>query len=138
MGFQKVEALFFMAISPKELYKFSQKEIAWIFQQKAGTQYKTGLKSLQIPIPPDPENMPAGVSFPFYGKLLIITIRKSGKAVDRNRIRRRLKAFFYQEKLYTPLLYTVIFVHPPAMKLTAQELRTYLLKLYKHAGKEEL
>lgn len=126
-----------MVISPKKLYKFSQKEITWLFQQPAVAHYKTGLKSIQIPISPDPKSTPADVSFPSYGKLLIITARKSGKAVDRNRIRRRLKAFFYQEKLYTQLLYTVIFVHPPAMKLTAQELRAYLLRLYKHAGKEE-
>jgi len=136
MGFLKAETLFFMTISPKKLHTFSRKEITWILQQNAVKKYNTGLKSIQFPIPPVSENLPAGVPLPTHGKLLIITSRKSGKAADRNRIRRRLKAFFYQEKLYTQLLYTVIFVHPFAMKLTAQELRTYLLKLYHPAGQE--
>jgi len=64
-----------------------------------------------------------------FGRILIIASRKVGNAPERNKIRRRLKSIFYEEKLYeTPYDYIVI-VKKEAVTLSFEALR----KLLRHA-----
>ena len=75
-----------------------------------------GLKLLQAPATKE------------FGKILIIIPKKSGKAFQRNLIKRRLKAIFYEEKLFeTPSIY-IIFVYKTAIELDFQDLKNFLVK----------
>lgn len=44
-----------------------------------------------------------------FGRILVITSRKVGSAPERNLVRRRLKALFYEEEWYT-LPYDFVFI----------------------------
>jgi len=65
-----------------------------------------------------------------FGRILIITSRKVGNAPQRNKIRRRLKSIFYEEKLYeTPYDYIVI-VKKEAVTLSFETLKKLLCRAY--------
>jgi len=81
-----------------------------------------GLKALQTEV-----NEHAQIS-----KLLIITPRTSGKAVQRNRLRRRMKALFYQDNLYRYKVVTAIIVYRQAHKLSFDELQQFLHACFEH------
>lgn len=61
-----------------------------------------------------------------HGKLLIVTPRKTGSAPKRNLLRRRLKAIYYQEKLYTIAAIGIIILYDHATTLSFDELKTFL------------
>ncbi len=63
------------------------------------------------------------------GRLLIITPRKSGTAPQRARIRRRIKAIFYEHKIYERGCDWIIFIKKEAMTLSFSQLRTIILSL---------
>lgn len=114
--------------STKKFFTFSQKEISIVLLHATHKKYFHGLKALQLPFSKLATLTPQPV-IPTHGKLLIITPRKAGNAVERNRIRRRLKALFYQEQLYQYLCYTTIFVNPQAMTLSFDEIKDILLSV---------
>lgn len=64
-------------------------------------------------------------------RILIITSRKVGNAVIRNKARRRIKSIFYEEKLNNIKFNLVIFCKPGIDKLTFAELRDLILKYIK-------
>ena len=66
---------------------------------------------------------PKGGSF---GKILVITPAKSGNAPQRNLIRRRLKAVFYEEQLYLSESSWIIFVKKESQSYSFQELKQLL------------
>lgn len=57
------------------------------------------------------------------GRLLIITPKKLGNAPTRNLIRRRLKALFYEERLYEKKYDFIFFCRPDITKLEFSELK---------------
>lgn len=61
-----------------------------------------------------------------YGRVLIVIPRNVGTAVERNRIRRRLKSIFYQQKIYHHGYDYLIFVKPPAATASYQEIKNDL------------
>ncbi len=61
------------------------------------------------------------------GRILIITPRASGNSPERNLIRRRFKALFYQEKLYESGFDVVIFCKKESTKLSYDQLKTTLI-----------
>ena len=61
-----------------------------------------------------------------FGKILVITPKKIGKANKRNLIRRRLKSIFYEEKLYKNLLDCIVIVKKDALGLSFDQLKTLL------------
>ncbi|MGE0207210.1 MAG: ribonuclease P protein component [Candidatus Babeliales bacterium] len=65
-----------------------------------------------------------------FGRILIVTPRKSGNAVQRNRIRRRLKSIFYQEKLFERGSDCIVFVGAQAPLLAFDDLKNLLLKAF--------
>jgi ribonuclease P protein component len=66
------------------------------------------------------------------GRILIVTPRKMGCAPERNRIRRRFKALFYQEKVYTLPYDVILFCKKESIKLSFNQLKAIInsLKTY--------
>lgn len=65
-----------------------------------------------------------------YGRILIVTPRKAGNAVERNRIRRRLKSIFFEQRLYEQPFDCIVLVTKAAITLSFEELKQLLLKAY--------
>ena len=61
-----------------------------------------------------------------FGRILVITPAKSGSAPERNLIRRRLKAIFYEEKLYTSSFSWIIFIKRESQAYTFLQLKELL------------
>ncbi|MFH1461971.1 MAG: ribonuclease P protein component [bacterium] len=104
----------------KDLFRFEKKEVDLTFQNAKQKDKIEGLKLLQSP------NVETA-----FGKLLIITSKKVGKAHKRNRIRRQLKSIFYQEKLFQNPINSIIIVYKQATDLTFEQLREFLIKNFK-------
>lgn len=66
-----------------------------------------------------------------YGRILIIIPKKVGSAPQRNLLRRRIKAIFYGEQLYTQPYDWIIILKPPIISWSFQELRDILLQASK-------
>ncbi len=64
-----------------------------------------------------------------FGRILVITPRKTGNAPERNKIRRRLKAIFYEEKLYEQPYDCIIIVRKEAIQLSFDQLKKILTDL---------
>jgi ribonuclease P protein component len=103
----------------KDLFKFEKKEIDSTFQNAKSINKIPGLKLLQAPMTSESQD---------FGKLLIIASKKVGKAHKRNKIRRQLKSIFYQEKLYSNPVNSIILVYSPAIDLSFEEKREFLIK----------
>jgi ribonuclease P protein component len=104
-------------ISFKKIFKTDQKEVAWAFANATLHTYHHGLKILRADYPaPAPE----------HGKMIIVTPRACGKAHDRNKIRRRIKAIFYEEQLYKRPCFWIVLVRNKAMSYDFDIIKTYL------------
>lgn len=103
----------------KDLFRFEKKEIDDTFQNVQQANTIEGLKQLQSPVQKKGQD---------FGKLLIITSRKTGKAHKRNRIRRQLKSIFYQEELFKKHVNSIILVYKSALNLTFEQLKQFLTK----------
>ena len=104
-------------VSFKSLYSFSKKEIDTAFKEVHPAGSILGLKLLQTP----PSEKP-------HGKLLIIIPRAVGTAVVRNKIRRQIKAVFYEERLYEKLVTSIVLIYKQATKIGFEELKKFLVK----------
>ncbi len=107
----------------RSLFSFDKKEIDKAFKQVKLVAKTRGLKLLQAP----------GLFFDDvndshqYGKLLIISPRRSGKAHKRNLIKRRFKAIFYEQKLFEKVATSIVLVRAEAMELTFEQLQDFLV-----------
>ncbi len=84
----------------KKLFSFRKKEVAFFFAHSRIQVVASGLKLYALRSHdfwlkefPDSHNAE-------FGKILIITPGRSGNACERNLFRRRVKAIYYEEKLY--------------------------------------
>ncbi len=105
-------------ITFKCLFTFAPKEIAQAFKKAHLKRFFHGLKLLEAPIEttaPTP-----------HGKLLVVISALSGKAHDRNRVRRHLKAIFYEEKLYQKPAIWIIVVHKAGMSFDFDALKKFM------------
>lgn len=59
------------------------------------------------------------------GKMLIIIPRRAGKAHDRNRMRRQIKAIFYSEELFKVKATYIVLVYDDAKELTFDQLKAF-------------
>lgn len=105
----------------KKFFSFTKKEIEFSLKSAKLVCKEGGLKILQAPATKE------------FGKMLVIIPKKSGKAFERNLIKRRLKAIFYEEKLFEKPLVYVIIVYKAAMDLNFQDLKNILVKNLQHA-----
>lgn len=106
-----------MNINVKNLFRFEKKEIDSTFANAQTKGYITGLKLLQAPIHNKEQT---------FGKLLIITPRKAGKACKRNKIRRQLRSIFYENQLYNKPVNSIIFIYKQALNLSFDNLKKFL------------
>lgn len=70
-----------------------------------------------------------------FSRILIITSRKVGNAPQRNKIRRRIKSLFYEEKLFTSPYDCIVIVRKEAVDLSFAELKKLLLQAYEKGTK---
>jgi len=63
-----------------------------------------------------------------HGKILIVIPRKAGKAHERNLIKRRIKAIYYEEKLYAKPIVSIVLVRKEATKINFEDLKKFLVK----------
>lgn len=62
-----------------------------------------------------------------HGRVIVITPRKVGNAPARNKIRRQIKALYYQQHLYTYHVDCMVIIKKLPINYTQQEL-THLIK----------
>jgi len=109
----------------KNLSTFTNTEVTEILKKAKRALKHPGLDILCHPSP----------SALNHGRILVVTSRKVGPAVQRNLIRRRLKAIFYEEKLYEQKWDYICIIKPvfsePAKKacitLTFEQLKEILI-----------
>jgi ribonuclease P protein component len=65
-----------------------------------------------------------------FGRVLIVTQRKVGNAPERNRIRRRIKAIFYEEKLFDFEFDCVVIAYKKMVDVSFDQLKSLLLSAY--------
>ncbi len=108
----------------KHLSDFTQKEIAAIIRKSSRAYKSPGIDILMVPALKD------------FGRVIVITPRKVGNAPERNRIRRRIKALFYEHRLYEYLFDTCIIIKKPGIKYTVSELIPLIEAAFKkHANR---
>jgi ribonuclease P protein component len=65
-----------------------------------------------------------------FGRVLIVVARAVGNAPQRNLIRRRVKAIFYEEKLFNFDLDCVVIAHKKMVDLSFEQLKTIIISAY--------
>ncbi len=109
----------------RKFFYFSKKELESTHKKTTLLCKEKGLKILQA----QPEKIEQD-----FGKLLIIIPKKSGKAFERNLIKRRLKSIFYEEELFKKPINNIVIVYKSAMQLSFSDLKACLVKnLKQHA-----
>jgi ribonuclease P protein component len=103
----------------KELFAFSKREVDFAFQNAKLSSAILGLKLLEAPLFCPDKNV---------GKILIVIPRRVGKAPERNKIRRRIKAIFYEKQLFKKHVSSILLVYPQAKQLSFERLSTFLCK----------
>lgn len=120
----KVSSMSNPKIAVNGFFSFNKKEIDKVFSVARAKAKLSGFTLLQAPIkdvyPIDK------IIAPPHGKLLIIISQKSGNACARNRLKRRIKAIFYQEHLYQKPVITLLIAYKDAMDLSFEQIRTIL------------
>lgn len=100
----------------RNLFLFSKSEISQAFKDAKFIAQEDGLKILK-----SSENQD-------FGKLLIIIPKMYGKANKRNLLRRRIKAIYYQKKLYENKHIFIIIASKLAQNLDFESLKKTLKK----------
>ncbi len=98
---------------------FKKKEVDQIFKASKKRIKKQGLEIILAPKILD------------FGRILVITSRKTGSAPKRNKVRRRLKSIFYEDKLFSLGYDCVIVVRQNfAINLSFLELKEILNSVF--------
>lgn len=98
----------------KQISSFTQQEIQDLFKT-------TRLVHHQLPM-----LIRIGPAQKKVGRLLVVTPKAVGSAPIRNKLRRRLKSLFYQEKLYALGKDCIVLARQGAGELTYEQLRDLL------------
>ena len=103
----------------RKITKFTKIEIDYLFAQARRVFRDPSCVMLLAPRQKD------------FGRVLIIASRKVGNAPERNTLRRRIKAIFYEEKLFERPFDFVIILHKKAVALSFEQLKNFILNAYK-------
>ena len=103
--------------------QFTQKEIRELFDKARLALKHPGLTILAAPKSHE------------IGRILVITSRKVGKAAKRNKIRRRLKALFYQEGMFKGEHDYAVIVKKDGIALSFDDLKALLKQAHEKASK---
>ena len=101
----------------RDLFRFSKSGAKDALKASKLRKQIPGLKLLQAPVPSL-----------LHGKLLIVIPRAFGKAHDRNLLRRRMRSIFYEEKLYSRPIISIIICYSEAQNLSFEQIKTFLLE----------
>lgn len=105
-----------MSSIARNLSKWTQQEVQNLFEN-ATAAHKS--KELTILVAP---------SLLKYGRIMLTTPKKIGNAPTRNKLRRRLKSIFYQQKLYTLGKDLAFLTKPGIDRFSFEKLETLLIK----------
>lgn len=107
-----------MSYIAKHLSTFNKKEVVTLLKKGKRVCKDVGLDIISAPATLE------------FGRILVITPRKAGNAPARNKIRRRLKALFYQKKLYERLTDICIIIKKPGITYTSDQLEQFLDRVF--------
>ena len=99
----------------RKITQFSKREIDYLFKNARRVLRHSAFIILAAPRQLD------------FGRILIVASRKVGNAPERNKIRRRIKSIFYEEKLFNTLCDYVIIVHKKAVDVSFDEIKKILV-----------
>lgn len=105
-------------ITYKNIFSFKKNEIKQFFDVAKIKNKIPGLTLLQAPTDLQ------------HGKVLIITPKKTGTAIKRNKLKRQIKSIVYEEKLYTKPVISILITYSKATELSFEELKTFLTKIF--------
>ena len=111
-----------MTIKARKLTQFAKKEIDTLFKKARRVLSQDGLTILIGPRQQD------------FGRILIMASKKIGNAPTRNKLRRQLKAIFYEQKLYEKDWDWIILPKPEITKKSFQELAELMQLAVKNAS----
>lgn len=95
----------------RAITQFTKQEIDALFKTARRVHTQPGLTILQAPRQGS------------IGRILIVTPRKVGDAPTRNKLRRQLKALFYENKMYKQEYDWVALLRPQTKPLSFDQLR---------------
>src|SRR5690606_7554947 len=110
-----------MSSIPGKITKFTKKEIDYLFHHA-----RRALKNPAFVILLAPRQLN-------FGRILIILSKKVGSAPQRNKIRRRIKSLFFEEKYFTTPFDTVVIVHKKATELSFNQIKNIIRDVYHKA-----
>jgi len=99
----------------REIGRFSKKETSELFKKVKRISRHPAFDVSCAPATKD------------FGRILVVTPKRIAKAVKRNLTRRRIKAIFYEEKLYKRLLDCILFVKKDCLELSFEELKQLVI-----------
>lgn len=106
-----------------DFFSFTDSEVKNAFLHATLSKKGSGFKILQMQRSvSDKKN---------HGKCLIVTPKKYGNACSRNKIRRQLKAIFYEEKLHEVPQTSIILLYKSAQRFSFAELKEILCAAFK-------
>ena len=100
----------------REITRFTKKEVDYLFEHA-----RSVLKNRSFTVLSAPRQSP------LCAKILIVVPKKVGNAPVRNKIRRQIKAIFYQEKLFESSCDYVFIIYKGVLALSFDELKTLML-----------
>jgi ribonuclease P protein component len=110
----------------RALFSFGKKEIALFFTRSSFVAQINGMKLLAE------RHRASDQPAVEHGKLLVVTSRKVGKACVRNRLRRQVKAIYYEHNLVEAPLRLVLICYPQATELSFDEIKKFLTTSIRH------
>lgn len=101
------------------LFRCYKKDLDTIFKEQTFSLRLSGFTFFSMPAPESSS-----------GRLFTIISKKVGNACHRNKLRRRLRFIFFQEKLFQNNKNTILICYPGSAQKTFAELKTIVLKSF--------
>ena len=101
--------------------QFTKKEIDQLFKSARKVLHRPGIIILLAPRTKE------------IGRLLAVIPRKVGNAPVRNKLRRRLKAIFYQQSFTQKPFDVIVLAKQGAADYSFDDLKAFLIEAYEHA-----
>jgi len=101
-----------------KLTNFTRKEVETLFAQAHAIERNPSFTLLGAPQTKE------------FGRILIIASRHVGTAPQRNKLKRRIKAIFYEEKLFERGYDCIIILKKEAVNLSFEKLKQMLLNSF--------
>lgn len=101
-----------------KLSKFTKKELDHFFSVAKSPKKNQAFTFLIAPTDQD------------FGKILVVASRKYGNAPQRNLLKRRFKAIFWEEKLYEKRIDLAVIARPAGKTYDFEKLKALLLEIF--------